>query len=197
MKEQNKWVTVYRYPADSPKTWKELWLAATPVVGGPDSPLVDVLSVGNDAKWLVQFLNRGQIFQARIQRRSIQSNTILHVYHGTCKKCGGQYVGESTRKFKQRHSGHKQVKRKYGGLGHHYGGDVWRWLCRHVRQKIFRSCWWGDERTVQRAQTVSEDPHRREWKYLFLFLPPLFKTTEGVVVGFQIFAWVTKIGGFQ
>jgi hypothetical protein len=24
---------------------------------------------------------------------------------------------------------------------------------------------------------------------LFLFLPPLFKTTEGVVVGFQIFAW--------
>ena len=123
MKEQNKWVTVYRYPADSPKTWKELWLAATPVVGGPDSPLVDVLSVGNDAKWLVQFLNRGQIFQARIQRRSIQSNTILHVYHGTCKKCGGQYVGESTRKFKQRHSGHKQVKRKYGGLGHHYGGQ--------------------------------------------------------------------------
>ena len=30
------------------------------------------------------------------------------------------------------------------------GGDVWRW--------------WGDERTVQRAQTVSEDPHRPEQK---------------------------------
>jgi hypothetical protein len=28
---------------------------------------------------------------------------------------------------------------------------------------------------------------------LFLFfLPPLFKTTEGVVVGFQIFAWAPK-----
>ena len=29
--------------------------------------------------------------------------------------------------------------------------------------------------------------------YLILFfLPPLFKTTEGVVVGFQIFAWAPK-----
>jgi hypothetical protein len=27
---------------------------------------------------------------------------------------------------------------------------------------------------------------------LFFFLPPLFKTTEGVVVGFQIFAWAPK-----
>ena len=29
----------------------------------------------------------------------------------------------------------------------------------------FRSCRWGDERTVKRAQTVSEDPNRREWKF--------------------------------
>ena len=28
--------------------------------------------------------------------------------------------------------------------------------------------------------------------FFFLFLPPLFKTTEGVVVGFQIFAWAPK-----
>jgi hypothetical protein len=28
--------------------------------------------------------------------------------------------------------------------------------------------------------------------FLFLVLPPLFKTTEGVVVGFQIFAWAPK-----
>ena len=27
---------------------------------------------------------------------------------------------------------------------------------------------------------------------IFFFLPPLFKTTEGVVVGFQIFAWAPK-----
>jgi hypothetical protein len=30
----------------------------------------------------------------------------------------------------------------------------------------FRSCRWGDERTVKRAQTVSEDPHRRERNYI-------------------------------
>ena len=28
--------------------------------------------------------------------------------------------------------------------------------------------------------------------FLFLFLPPLFKTTEVVVVGFQSFAWAPK-----
>jgi hypothetical protein len=28
--------------------------------------------------------------------------------------------------------------------------------------------------------------------FLFFFSPPLFKTTEGVVVGFQIFAWAPK-----
>ena len=39
-------------------------------------------------------------------------------------KCKGQYVGKTTRKFILRHSGHKQkIKREYGGLGHHYGGD--------------------------------------------------------------------------
>ena len=27
---------------------------------------------------------------------------------------------------------------------------------------------------------------------IFFLLPPLFKTTEGVVVGFQIFAWAPK-----
>ena len=60
----------------------------------------------------------------------------------------------------------------------------------------FRSCRWGGERTVKRAQTGSEDPHRRERKLIFflvlVLLPPLFKTTEGVVVGFQIFAWAPK-----
>jgi hypothetical protein len=28
--------------------------------------------------------------------------------------------------------------------------------------------------------------------FFFLLLPPLFKTTEGVVVGFQISAWAPK-----
>ena len=35
-----------------------------------------------------------------------------------------QYAGKSTQIFKRRHSGHKQeVKRCYGGLGQHYGGQ--------------------------------------------------------------------------
>ena len=43
---------------------------------------------------------------------------------GTCAKCGWQYVGQSQTPFKVRHSNHKQeIKRKYGGLGQHYGGN--------------------------------------------------------------------------
>ena len=45
------------------------------------------------------------------------------IYLGTCTKCEGQYVGKSQTSFKRRHSNHKQeVKKKVGGLGHHYGG---------------------------------------------------------------------------
>ena len=43
------------------------------------------------------------------------------------------------------------------------GGDVWRWLCRHVLENVC-SCGWGNERTVKCAQRVSEDPRRRERK---------------------------------
>ena len=33
-------------------------------------------------------------------------------------------MGKSTTQFKKRHSNHKQeIKKEYGGLGHHYGGD--------------------------------------------------------------------------
>ena len=38
--------------------------------------------------------------------------------------------------------------------------------------EYFRSCWWGDERTVKRAQTVSEDPHWRERKFYQLITYP-------------------------
>ena len=31
-----------------------------------------------------------------------------------------------------------------------------------------------------------------QFRYFSFLLPPLFKTTEGVVVGFQIFAWAPK-----
>ena len=46
------------------------------------------------------------------------------IYLATCQKCEGQYVGKSQTPFKRRHSNHKQeVKRQYGGLGKHYGGQ--------------------------------------------------------------------------
>ena len=53
-------------------------------------------------------------------------------------------------------------------------------------------------RALPLATGINEGGHY--FRYIFLFivflflllLPPLFKTTEGVVVGFQIFAWAPK-----
>ena len=57
-------------------------------------------------------------------KQKVNCDSSFVIYLGTCKKCGGQYVGKSTTIFKKRHSNHKQeVKREYGGLGHHYGGQ--------------------------------------------------------------------------
>ena len=57
-------------------------------------------------------------------RKNLDCNSTYVVYLGTCLKCKGQYVGKTSRAFKARHSGHKsEIKRQYGGLGHHYGGD--------------------------------------------------------------------------
>jgi hypothetical protein len=40
----------------------------------------------------------------------------------------------------------------------------------------FHSGRWGDERTIKSAQTVSEDPHRRERKFIqFLLVLENFK----------------------
>ena len=43
------------------------------------------------------------------------------------------------------------------GFGEMFEGD-----CRHVCRKISAHADGGDERTVKRVQTVSEDPHRGE-----------------------------------
>ena len=85
-----------------------------------------------------------------------------------------------------------------------------------------RSCRWGAEQRVSRAQTwerrppsalaeigpsglralplaagINEGGHYFAYIFplliFFFLLPPLFKTTEGVVVGFQIFAWAPEI----
>ena len=57
-------------------------------------------------------------------RQKLNCDSSYVIYLGTCKKCGGQYVGKSQTPFKKRHSNHKQeVRKSIGGLGHHYGGD--------------------------------------------------------------------------
>jgi hypothetical protein len=49
-------------------------------------------------------------------------------------------------------------------------------------------------RVLPLAAGINEGGHYFAYIILFLvfLLPPLFKTTEGVVVGFQIFAWAPK-----
>ena len=57
-------------------------------------------------------------------RKNLDCDSSYVIYLATCKKCRGQYVGKSTTPFKKRHSNHKQeIKKSYGGLGHHYGGE--------------------------------------------------------------------------
>ena len=58
-------------------------------------------------------------------KQTLDCNSEFVVYLGTCNKCKGQYVGKTTRKFRLRHSGHKQeIKKNYGGLGNHYGQNL-------------------------------------------------------------------------
>ena len=48
-------------------------------------------------------------------------------------------------------------------------------------------------RALPLAAGINEGGHYFRYFSFFLFLlPPLFKTTEGVAVGFQIFAWAPK-----
>ena len=55
-------------------------------------------------------------------RQKVDCDSDWVVYLVTCRRCQGQYVGKAKTSFKKRHSNHKQeVKKKIGGLGHHYG----------------------------------------------------------------------------
>ena len=56
-------------------------------------------------------------------KQKLDCNSDWLIYLVTCTRCKGQYVGKSKTIFKLRHSNHKQeIKKKTGGLGHHYGG---------------------------------------------------------------------------
>ena len=62
--------------------------------------------------------NTGKMYTIR-QKVNCDSDWVIYLV--TCKRCQGQYVGKSKTKLKTRHSNHKQeIKKKVGGLGHHY-----------------------------------------------------------------------------
>ena len=112
-----------------PKNLRRMVSASNFVEGGPDPPTQRGCFKCNKCRVACPILKEGNRF---ISTNTGKSYMIEHhltcdsswvVYLGTCKGCKGQYVGKSTTKFKVRHSNHKQeVKRNYGGLGHHYGG---------------------------------------------------------------------------
>ena len=55
-------------------------------------------------------------------RQKVDCTSDWVIYLVTCRRCQGQYVGKSKTEFRRRHSNHKQeIKKKVGGLGHHYG----------------------------------------------------------------------------
>ena len=57
-------------------------------------------------------------------KQHLYCNRQFVIYLATCQRCKGQYVGKSQTPFKRRHSNHKkEIKKKIGGLGNHYGGS--------------------------------------------------------------------------
>ena len=57
-------------------------------------------------------------------KQAVNCDSDYVIYLVTCGRCQGQYVGKSKTPFKCRHSNHKcEIKRRYGGIGHHYGGS--------------------------------------------------------------------------
>ena len=76
-----------------------------------------------------RFLLKGNFSRAPTLKKSykvkqkVDCQNSYIIYLGTCQKCGGQYVGKSTKPFTRQHSANKQeIKNKIGRLGQHYGG---------------------------------------------------------------------------
>ena len=105
------------------------------IVCGPDKKACNTTPevVGcfkcNNCRVSCPVLTEGENFRSSNTGRTykikqfVNCNSKNVIYLATCKKCRGQYVGKCSTIFKVRHSNHKQeIKRSYGGLGHHYGG---------------------------------------------------------------------------
>jgi hypothetical protein len=54
----------------------------------------------------------------------------------------------------------------------------------------FRLCRWGEERTIKRAQMVSEDPHRRERKFRFFFRKLAFMSHYDISLFWWRYSWL-------
>ena len=128
--------------------------------------------------------NTGKTYKIK-QKLSCLSDWVIYLV--TCKKCQGQYVGKSKTVFKTRHSNHKQeIKKEYGGLGHHYGGgggcgyaNVSIQLIEQVKVKTLeflaeRECFWQHQLRVYVQNGGRAHCYRKDiWSKLSpsLFLP--------------------------
>ena len=63
--------------------------------------------------------------------------------------------------FRKVVQGFQNLRYDFGGVG----GRCLKVTLQKRAPENFRSCRWGEERTVKSAQTGSEDPHRRERKF--------------------------------
>ena len=97
--------------------------------GGEDPPSITGCFKCKKCKVSCPVINESKTFKSTNTKKSykieqyLDCNSDFLIYLSTCKKCNGQYCGKSQSKFRLRHSGHKQeIKKYYGGLGHHYGG---------------------------------------------------------------------------
>jgi len=82
-------------------------------------------------------------------RQKMNCDSSYVIYLSTCKRCGGQYVGKSTTPFKKRHSNHRQeIKKNYGGLGHHYGSGKGCQYPEHFSIQIIDQVNLGDKKAL-------------------------------------------------
>ena len=92
--------------------------------------------------------NTGRTYRIR---QKVDCTSSFVIYLATCKKCKGQYVGKSQTPFKMRHSNHKQeIKKKTGGLGHHYGGGGCGY--QNISIQIIEQVPEGDTRTLENQE---------------------------------------------
>ena len=118
--------------------------------------------------------NTGKEYKIR-QRLSCGSDWLI--YLATCKRCSGQYVGKSKTPFKIRHSNHKQeIKKRVGGLGHHYGGsgpcsyqDISITLIEQIQEKTFeilaeRELYWQHQLRVYVQNGANAHCYRKDLK---------------------------------